>query len=388
MIILANPPYKVPVYREGRCQQRVGIFSSPYPPLTLAQIASSCEEAKIIDCINDRIDTPTFLEMLNKERPERVILSVSTPTIDSDLQLANKISTHTPVSLVGVHAEQFKDSIGYDVIEQPRADVIPRWDLVDLKKYVLPLSGWPFCLVNASSGCPYSCSFCINTEKKVFLRPIENLFEELNFLISSGIKDLIFFSDNFTYDKEWVSELCDAMRPLKMNWYCNSRVDTFDAAVAGKMKEAGLKMVSFGIESADKALLAKCGKGITPQQSMQAVRTAKKTGLLTFGHFVIGLEGDTEDTINNTIDFSLRLPLDFAAFYIATPFPGTPIYKGKKGEWEDYHYSRNHRFSQLQAKAYRRFYLRPRMVKHTLKHGWQSIHSAVRAVKTIFLKSY
>ena len=144
-----------------------------------------------------------------------------------------------------------------------------------------------------------------------------------------GIREFFIWADTFTADR--------ALRPgtlpgrswrrgLRISWTCNSRVDTIDEETLRLMKQAGLWMISFGLESGNDAILAASGKGITAAQSRAAVEMADGLGIRTAGHFMFGLPGETEETMAQTLALALSLPLDIAQFYAATPFPGTALY--------------------------------------------------------------
>ena len=148
------------------------------------------------------------------------------------------------------------------------------------------------------------------------------------------------------------------------------------------MKKAGCWMISFGIESGCQQVLDAVSKGISPEQSIQAVNLAKKAGLRVSGHFILGLPGDTYQSIKETIHFALGLDLDMAQFYCATPFPGALLYdQAIKQGWirsdllEDI--GQNNavlnlpgldpaRVNRFKSRAYKKFYLRPKQIVRTL----------------------
>jgi len=149
------------------------------------------------------------------------------------------------------------------------------------------------------------------------------------------------------------------------------------------MKKAGLWMMSFGLESGSDRILAASGKGIKVEQSRSAVELAHRLGIRTAGHFIFGLPGETEDTMAETLALALALPLDFAQFYTAAPFPGTPLYDearrqgwlreetgvagGAAVSWQNAAIMElpglpAARVDAFRRHAYRKFYLRPRVI--------------------------
>jgi radical SAM superfamily enzyme YgiQ (UPF0313 family) len=153
-------------------------------------------------------------------------------------------------------------------------------------------------------------------------------------------------------------------------------VDTLDEETLALMKQSGLWMISFGIESGDNKILAATGKRVTVEQSRQAVALANKIGIKTAGHFMLGLPGETSGTMKATLDLALSLPLDIAQFYAATPFPGTRLYdEAVKHGWlkassvmsqskavMELPGLAGHEIDSFRRYAYRKFYLRPRIL--------------------------
>ena len=258
----------------------------------------------------------------------------------------------------------------------------PDWDGLDLNRYRLPLKGRRFLIVAPVRGCPWHCTFCtapLYYGHRLRRRPVARVVEEMvENTARFGIREFFIWADTFTADPLYVQELCRAIlaHGLRVSWTCNSRVDTIDAETLSLMKEAGLWMISYGIESANDAVLASSGKGITAVQSRTAVEMAHRLGIRTAGHFIFGLPGETRETMAETLAFALSLPLDIAQFYTAAPFPGTALYNEALEKGWLKHGGGNGVFSQRSATmalpglsadevgafrryAFRRFYLRP-----------------------------
>lgn len=208
---------------------------------------------------------------------------------------------------------------------------LPRHDLLPLKKYRAPLVGGPYAFVVTSRGCPGSCRFCIkhvSYGRSVRFRSPENILAELELLVGLGVRHIHMYADLFTVSREQVMGLCEGIlaRGLRIRWTCNSRVDFVDPEMLRTMARAGCWMISWGIESGSEEVLRRAGKGIRLEQVEQALRWAKEAGIRNWGYFIIGLPGETEETIQQTIRLALRLPLDLALFHIAAPYPGSPLF--------------------------------------------------------------
>lgn len=208
---------------------------------------------------------------------------------------------------------------------------LPRHDLLPLQKYRAPLVGGPYTFVVTSRGCPGGCRFCIkhvSYGQTVRFRSPENILAEIEMLVGLGIRHIHMYADLFTVSREQVMGLCRGIleRNLRVRWTCNSRVDFVDFEMLRMMAQAGCWMISWGIESGSEEVLRRAGKGIRLEQVEQALRWAKGAGIRNWGYFIIGLPGETEETIQETIRLALRLPLDLALFHIAAPYPGSPLF--------------------------------------------------------------
>lgn len=410
MIWLLNPPFEEMVFREGRCEQKVGVFQTSYPPLTLAYLASILRkkfEVRLLDAIGEHRDLDYIKNLFEKDKPDIIFMSVSTPTIQSDLKIIEELSKikESKFYIFGIHASYFNErltkkniiaikgepeKVAFSLIGE-KNDLsnlddlpFPAWDLVNFKLYSVPLIRNKFALMQPSRGCPFGCVFCTNPffyNKKVRIRSVDSVIKEMKYVKSLGLNNVIFFSDTFTLYKDWVNELCNKMIEEKLNikWVCNSRVDTVDRETLFLMRKAGCWLMSFGIESGDQGILDGVKKQIKIEDIKRTVKDANDSGILTFGHFILGLPGETKETLNKTIKFSRGLDLDFVMFYIATPLPGSEIYEGYKGKieenWKNFEYSsqvlnKELDLEEAQRKALRGFYmnnLKPRKAVKLLR---------------------
>jgi anaerobic magnesium-protoporphyrin IX monomethyl ester cyclase len=208
---------------------------------------------------------------------------------------------------------------------------IPMHELLPLQKYRMPLIKGPFTFIVTSRGCPAGCTYCIKHVSYQYtarLRSPSLIMEELWQLKNLGINNIHMYSDLFTVNRDQVMELCQRMIDEKINikWTSNSRVDYVDEEMLQMMGKAGNWLISWGIESGNEQILKHARKGAYPDKAKRALIWAKKAGIMNWGYFIIGLPGETEATIRQTIDFSKKLPLDIALFHVAAPYPGTPFF--------------------------------------------------------------
>jgi radical SAM superfamily enzyme YgiQ (UPF0313 family) len=208
---------------------------------------------------------------------------------------------------------------------------IPLHEQLPLDKYRMPMIKGPFTFIVTSRGCPAGCTYCIKHVSYQFtarVRSPELMIEEMKQLKKLGIHNIHMYSDLFTVSRDQVMELCQRMidEDLKIKWTCNSRVDYVDEEMLALMGKAGCHWISWGIESGNEQILRHAHKGAYPEKVEQSLKWAKKAGIMNWGYFIIGLPGETEETIRQTIDFAKRLPLDIALFHVAAPYPGTPFF--------------------------------------------------------------
>ena len=207
----------------------------------------------------------------------------------------------------------------------------PRYEMLPLAQYRMPLIRGPFAFVVTSRGCPAGCTYCIKHVSygpTMRLRSPAKLVEEIRTLVQLGVSNVHMYADLFTVNRDQVMGLCDRIltEGLKIRWTCNSRVDFVDQEMLGMMARAGCHFIAWGLESSNAAILAHARKGVDPERARQSLAWSREAGIRNWGYFIIGLPGETEDTIKDTIAFSKRLPLDIALFHVAAPYPGTPFF--------------------------------------------------------------
>ena len=208
---------------------------------------------------------------------------------------------------------------------------LPLHHLLPLDKYRMPMIHGPFTFIVTSRGCPAGCTYCIKHVSYQFttrLRTPEDIMEELWALKKLGMNNIHMYADLFTVSRNQVMGLCQMMidQKIDIKWTCNSRVDYVDEEMLELMARAGNWLISWGIESGNEQILRHARKGAYPDKAERALVWARKAGIRNWGYFIIGLPGETEETIRQTIDFSKRLPLDIALFHVAAPYPGTPFF--------------------------------------------------------------
>src|SRR5208283_3118996 len=175
------------------------------------------------------------------------------------------------------------------------------------------------------------CTFCLwpqtHSGHRWRLRSSDDVANEARYALEQfpNIKEIFFDDDTFNYRKERTIELCKKLQPLKFTWSCTSRVTT-DYDTLKAMKEAGCRLLIVGYESGDQQILRNIKKGATVEMAERFTANCKKLDLKVHGDYIIGLPGETRETIRKTIDFAKRMDTDTIQVSIAHPYPGTEFF--------------------------------------------------------------
>jgi anaerobic magnesium-protoporphyrin IX monomethyl ester cyclase len=437
-VLLINP------YDENAVKNALGFIT---PPMNLMYLASSLEnESHPVSILDDdllQLGYQKVSEMVEKLNPKLVGVTATTSTIKSALKyvdLVKDILPNTSTVIGGPHPtfmpyETLKESDALDVVvmgEGERTMVelanlssesIP--DFEDVKGIVFrdrktenlkstpkrplikDLDSLPFPArhlvpfdsygaskdqtgsIISSRGCVYNCTYCSSSlimGKKFRSRSPENVVDEIEELINVyHVNDIGFMDDTFMLNKNRANNIANEIkaRDLDVSFVASSRVDMVDRNLLKNLKNSGLKTIYYGVESGSQRVLELMKKGITLKQAEVAVKSAKNTGLQVLTSFILGYPGETEEDMNKTIDFSLKLDSDYSQYSILTPFPGTPIYDElldkhliDDDDWNEYtvlkpvlKYDKlglnKDMVERKLAMAYLKFYARP---KYLLKH--------------------
>ena len=296
----------------------------PYPSLDFALVGEPDLTIRdLLDHLEGKIDqrSPEIVAMLEKQDPSYK------PSLNED----------GSVNMRGIKGIAWRNNEEI-LLNFPRpfvADLddmpIPMHDLLPLQSYRMPMIRGPFTFIVTSRGCPAGCTYCIkhvSYQYSTRIRSPKFIMEELWVLKKIGLNNIHMYADLFTVNRDQVIELCNLMieEDIKIHWTCNSRVDFVDEEMLSLMGKAGCRLISWGIESGNEQILKHARKGAYPGKAERALRWAKEAGIMNWGYFIIGLPGETEETIKETIAFAKKLPLDIALFHVAAPYPGTPFF--------------------------------------------------------------
>jgi hopanoid biosynthesis associated radical SAM protein HpnJ len=202
---------------------------------------------------------------------------------------------------------------------------------LDITRYNVPFLKHPYLAFYTSRGCPAMCTFCLwpqtHSGHRWRRRSAEDVAAEARFALEAfpGLREIFFDDDTFNYQKARTIELCRKLKPLNFTWSCTSRVTT-DYETLKAMKEAGCRLMIVGYESGDPRILKNIKKGATVDMALRYTENAKKLGLTVHGDFIVGLPGETRQSLANTVEFAKRLDVETIQVSIAHPYPGTEFY--------------------------------------------------------------
>lgn len=356
---------------------------APSPPLGLCYVAAACEaagaEAKIFDYIVRKysfeklkaemqefmpdvlgatsvtmsfLPAVTIIQDAKRINPE-IITFMGGPHVSFDVKNTLEQYPELDLIVIGEGEETLKELIpvikdrnewknirGIAFMENGEVfftgsrPLIENLDTLPLPaRHLLPLSryqalGFPVSIIT-SRGCPNKCIFCLGRKMvgfKVRHRSPELVADEIEEIMSYGFEMINIADDLFTASKERVKEFCKVIteRNLKFAWCIFSRVNTIDEELLEIMKAAGCIAVSFGIESGSQEMLKRVRKGITLDQARKAVEACKKTGMRSHASFMVGLPGESLETLEETRKFQQELGIEYG-YHFLCPFPGTTV---------------------------------------------------------------
>lgn len=185
-------------------------------------------------------------------------------------------------------------------------------------------------------GCPARCNFCVYPQTlhghKYRLRTPENVIGEIEYILENfpEVKEIVFEDDTFTINKSRVTEICNLLIQKgihkKIRWLCNARVNLdYDTMVL--MKKAGCHLIIPGIESVNQTILNNIRKGTTVEQIENYIANARKAGLMVHACYMVGNNGETRETMEQTLAAAMRFKTDTAQFFPLIPYPGTEAYE-------------------------------------------------------------
>ncbi|HOV87732.1 MAG TPA: hopanoid biosynthesis associated radical SAM protein HpnJ [Syntrophobacteraceae bacterium] len=357
-------------------------ISSFWYPVWLAYPAGMIRESRLLDAPSHGVSPEQTIQLAKDY--EFLVVFTSTPGFENDIRLAEAVKDLNPrisVAFVGPHVsvlpeetlratdaidfvvrKEFDDALTefasgkklediagisfrsngqihhtpdrpllLDLDRLPFAVDTYKRDL-DITRYSVPFLLHPFVAFYTARGCPARCTFCLWPQTfsghRWRTRSTESVVAEFKraYELFPGLQEIFFDDDTFTWGKSRVLEICEKLKPLKKTWSCTCRVHA-DYETLKAMKEAGCRLLIVGFESASSTILRNVKKGATAEQGRELMKNCRRLGIAVHGDFIIGLPGETQETIRETIRFAEEIDCETIQVSIAHAFPGTEMYQ-------------------------------------------------------------
>lgn len=456
-VLLIHPPLRFMI--ESILPQKVELSRGHTPPLGLLYLASAIkalgkDEVRVLDAQAEELGYAEIERIIGEYQPDVVGITVLTFTLLDALRTAKIAKKHGAITVMGGphphiypaetcaldgvdyilrgegeknfpalldalrKGERFVkvDGVGYrdngkggdcgvGVFIESDEWGVPARELTDIKRYSSVLARTsPVTTIISSRGCPYRCIFCDRPHlgRKFRAASPTQVVDEIGLCVEMGIREFIFYDDNFTTDKERAISICDEIisRGYKIFFDIRARVSDLDRNLLSALKRAGCDRVHLGVESGDSEILKKLRKGITPSDAERGFKLVREFGIMTLAYFMFGAPGETYSTAQNTLRLAEKLKPDYVHFSLLIPFPATELYlEGlKRGIWDvdvwadfakaprqdfqppvwEEHLTREE-IKTITMNAYRRFYRSPAYLFRRLKN----VKSAGEFVKQV-----
>ncbi|MCR4759071.1 MAG: B12-binding domain-containing radical SAM protein [Oscillospiraceae bacterium] len=320
------------------------------PPLGLLTVANIVRGEHRVVLENENIEQVCY-----DDKPDIVGISVTVDTLPRAMQIAKRFRQHGAVVVAGgIHVTTAHETIpadAFDVLcigaaEGTWPDIVrdaqngclkkiyrcsgmlcgedivsPAYDMIDRSKYLYTS------VIHTSRGCPFRCDFCYNSAKshQFVNRPIPDILREIR---AAGTKHIMFIDDNFAGNPQRTKELLRAIMPMKLKWQAAVSINAAkDPELLDMMRESGCRSLFIGFESINPASVQNVHKVQNgTKEYEQAIEAIHARGIMINGSFVFGLDGDTPETFDTTVEWIVRNRIETVTSHILTPYPGTALY--------------------------------------------------------------
>lgn len=371
-VLFLNPPGKEMYIRDYYCSKVSKAYYLPQPIDLVTQsgfFKADHFNCLVIDAIVEKLSVTRAFELVTEFDPDVIITQCGSVSFSQDERFLQSVKNaldgvqifstgdlflEDPIQqlkntdwLDGIITDFFEDGVrqlvlnqldnihgltfksGGQVISKPSSKnnkeldlPFPQHTLFKNELYRMPfVNQYPMATVLTNYACPFPCTFCIMSFLNFKQRSLESVKQELMALKEMGIKYLYFSDQTFFVNSKVTNQILDFMiaQDFGFQWVCFSRVDVLDAVKLEKMKRAGCNTIMFGVEWAEDALCKKYKKQYTIAQVKETFTLAAEYGIKRMGTFLIGVPGQSIESIRNTVDFAIEIDADYASFNVAVP---------------------------------------------------------------------
>ncbi|MBN2119617.1 MAG: radical SAM protein [Candidatus Omnitrophica bacterium] len=456
-ILLLSPPYLPEYMRNGRCDY-VSWSSAQWYPIWLAYCGALLEKnghkVRLIDALAERLTFKQARKRIVDFSPDILVVYSSTKSQQNDIYFAEGIKDEIScyVVFVGPYVSAGPEAVletscridavvkgefeypilqlahghnkskisnlvwrdNKEIIVNDRRGPLTREELenipfvscfyhrnLNIANYKVPSELHPFVDIFTGRGCFWGkCTFCLWPQSFIEgpaynTRSIENLIEELKFITSDMpyIKEVFFQDDTLPSQRAVAISNSILENDLKIAWGCYLRADV-GYSILRLMRQAGCRTIHVGYECRSQSILKNIGKGLTPEEMTEFTYNAHKAGLRVHADFILGLPGDTEDTIRQTIKWAKLLDPETAQFLSVNLYPNTALSNSlqkqgciKNGK-PDYPDLSAQALAKWRKQAYREFYIRWKFIKKIILHPEEYLFSRGRAVWLMLSRTF
>jgi len=309
--------YKLAAFCRSELPEVKIILGGGHPTLFPKEILEECRDADFSVYHEGEYTMLELAELLEKTQR---------PAVD-DLDAIQGLGWRNGQTVVVNKRRPFIDNLD----ELPR----PAYELFPIRQYKIQPTAYkrlPTYTMLVSRGCPYHCTFCSGGKmlgKKMRYRSVPKVVEDMEFLIREyDARGFMFQDTSMPANRKWMIDFCETLRRKRVDvtWMCYARADHVDADLLSLMKSAGCFGISFGVETANQKSLDLIRKGLTVDQNIKSVQLALDIGFHVTTTYILGLPGEDEADVMNTIELAKRLSSHIAHFFMPLPYPETELF--------------------------------------------------------------
>ncbi len=386
-VLLINPPYGAPIVRRYMCSYNAPNFL--FPPLELMYLSAQAKqmegcEVRLMDAVAERLPAAAALGRARSWEPDVAVAIMAIEYFDNDVTFLRQLKEQLPAALVGCFGHlpshfqrETLNATGADFVLAGEPDLAFRRLLerraggggltgegvacfdgdgefvpgvyqriasldglpfadqsaIDHSRYGEPFFGHPFTTFLSSRGCPFSCTYCVKTFGRKFVKASAGqVVDEVAAAVRDyGIRYFRFMDDTFTASRSRVLEICDGLARIPgISWSCLSRPNTIDGEIAAALKKAGCRRVYLGIESGSQKVLDYLGRGYELERVTGNLRDVKKNGLEMVGWFIVSATVEEREDFEQSLRLARELRFDFIAVSTLVPYPRTPLFEQER----------------------------------------------------------
>ena len=429
-------------------ETKVNYLWQPNDFIIMTSLLKESDRAFFVDGTADKLGDDVFMEHLRQNQYDILIFALSSACWESDyryFQDTKKVFPNIPVFVIGdIFLEEVYQQLilnecdgiifnpfqldfeGMSMVRKKQSDGslpgvcmqpgqifftsstqairvsggVPRHELFMKRGYRFPFARhFRFATVTTMWGCPFACSYCTDSNFPPLVRAGNDVIKELSYVKNIGIKELFFADKTFGFFKNEAFSVLYAMKQsFSFSWSCYFHPQVYDGRLLEMMHAAGCHTIIIGIDSANVLSLRRYKRVVDPLKVDAVIEHANRLGMNICADFILGLEHESEADVITTIDYALKMPIDFASFNIAAPLPGSDIRKkavtaGKMSfGMEGFDTSGRGGIigsdsvsvdviKRLRKEAFRKFYLRPSYLLKRLRKTASFEHFLIQALE-------